>query len=495
MRLSNSQILERIRNHSITPDGQYGSLLEATAKKWSRFPLAALPGSGGASAGTRRIDLLEGIEDPNRRNLCAMMMENCYNGMRSQLNEATLTNQVGNYDKYLFPTIRMVFANLVADRIVSVQPLPGPSGMIFYYEGVSGSTKGRIKKGDKLYDPKRGPERSFNLTSETVEKEYRHTANGVLNSFNGTLDYIPIRSGTVEITDGTQRLVDQGDGTLAGDGTGTINYATGAYTITFAAPPEASIQIDATYEYDSEASDLVPRMDIQLRSVPVITRPRKFKASWSMEGEQDLMAMHGMRAEAEFVALMSNRIAQETNEGIIKHLRTVAFNNDNPIVFDNTPAIGVPYIQHREVLIQVFTTCASLVFNATQRVNPNWIIISTEVANIVRNLMPYFTPIPEPEGVTGIRQIGRLGQFDVYQDPAYPQNEWLMGFKGESFLDTGYVHAVYQGLVATPTIMLDDFVSRKGMMSRTAQKVVNEFFYVRGNLINSEPTTPPIATP
>ena len=95
---------------------------------------------------------------------------------------------------------------------------------------------------------------------------------------------------------------------------------------------------------------------------------------------------------------------------------------------------------------------------------------------------------PSGAGTTadaGPRRIGEIGEFAVFKDPTYPANEYLMGYKGPNWLDTGYIHAPFLGVYVMPLITLDDLMSRKAMMQRTGQKVVNPFFYVRGQIIQT----------
>jgi len=455
------------------------------AERWSKFPGKRLRGWEQHES----VDFIQGIENPYRRAFVGHLLEQTYREF-SKLDETTRTLSVGNYEKYVFPIIRMVYSNLVIADLVSVQPLPGPSGQIFYYDAVAGVTKGSVRKGDKLFDSKLGPEQSsWHYTDETVENESLGTGDAATTQFTGNMAYIPVRPGTVSITDGTQVATDDGAGNLLGDvngaGNNTINYATGAYDVTFTAAPASGDAIAGTYQYNMEANDLIPEIDIQLVAAPVIARPNKFRAKWSMEAEQDLLATHGMVAETEFVTLISNRIAQEINRKIIMHLRAIAFNADNPVTFDVNPPTGVSYRDHKEILVDTFVELSNTIFQKTQRIEGSWLIVSVEVSNILETLAPHFVKTPQPSTVSGIRKIGRLGDWDVYKDPSYPTNEFLMGHKGGNFLDTGYVHAVYQGLVSTPSITLDDFITRKGMMSRTAQKVVNENFYARGFLFDS----------
>ena len=459
------------------------------AERWSKFPTKynGRPTIKGYQY-RESVDFMKGIDDPWKRSLVAHVLENAYQYF-NRLDETTRSLAVGNFEKYVYPIIRMTFANLVAADLVSVQPLTNPTGLIFYYDAVAGRTKGSITKGTKLYDAKTGPNRSFHYTDEIIENEASGTGAGSA-SMTGTASYVPIRPGTFKITDGTKVVTDDGNGALVGDiaaGTNTINYATGAWNVTFSSTVTNGTAVTSTYEYNSEANDLIPEIDIQLTSSPVVTRPNKLRARWAMEAEQDLLATHGVVAETELVSLMTNRISQELNEKIVYHLRQIAPNAATPIEFDITPPTGVSYRDHKEILFDAFVETSNTIFTQTQRAQASWFICGIDVCNVIETLTPHFVRIPQPPGVTGIRKIGTLGDWDIYKDPTYPAREWLAGFKGGSFLDTGYVHAVYQGLVSTPSITLDDFVTRKGLLSRTAQKVVNENFYACGELTGAGP--------
>lgn len=79
----------------------------------------------------------------------------------------------------------------------------------------------------------------------------------------------------------------------------------------------------------------------------------------------------------------------------------------------------------------------------------------------------------------GTEKIGALNnRFTVYKDPYFPRNKILVGYKGSSFLETGFVYAPYVPLIVTPTIYApEDFTPRKGVMTRYAKKMVRSDFY------------------
>jgi len=127
-------------------------------------------------------------------------------------------------------------------------------------DAIYGTQKGRINRGDKVFDALRGPSRDLHYTDEVVPQEAIGTGTGLVARYFGNLAHIPVRPGTVKFTDGTQEVVDNGNGLLTGNvnaaGTNTVNYATGAYDFTFAANVAAATAITVDYEYKSAPSQL-----------------------------------------------------------------------------------------------------------------------------------------------------------------------------------------------------------------------------------------------
>jgi len=239
----NNNIMEGIcasSRFAIQSTQDYYNVGQRLCEDWGNFPTRDHTGNPTIKGYQHRnsLNFMKGITENSKKYLTAVLLENSYNFTR-QMDETTKTLAVGNLEKYIFPIIKMTFSNLAADDWVSIQPLTGPTGLVFYYDAVAGTTKGRINRGQRLYDARTGPNtRDYNYTSETVEGEQLAVGAGAAQ-VTGNFSYIPIRPGTVVITDGTQEVVDDGDGNLVGDvaaGNNTISYATGAYDVTFAPP-------------------------------------------------------------------------------------------------------------------------------------------------------------------------------------------------------------------------------------------------------------------
>lgn len=471
---------------------QLQQMLEANAAKgailaerWSKFPGNKIRGFGKSTS----VDFMEGIDNEYDRAVMAQLYENTFKWL-SELEESTRTLQVGSFEKFVFPVLRAVMANLVAADLVTVSPLDAPTGLIFYFDVTYGSSKGNIARGQKMYDVRRGPSTNYHYTDEIIEEEPIGTGDGATANYAGNLAYTPVRAATLVITDGTQRATDDGAGNLVGDvdaeGTNTVSYADGAYDVTFTANVANGDSITSTYEYNSEANEGTPEIDLQLTSAPVTARTQKLRARWSLEAQQDFQAYHGINAEVELVAYMANEIAKELNYKIVQHLRQIA--SAGTVTWDRTPPAGVPWIWHKESIYDALVEQSNLIFQRTQRSEGNWIVASTDVCNVLETISKFkgnALGSTSPSGMAGVRKIGTVGDFGLYKDPTFQAGEFLMGHKGTSFLDTGYCYCPYLQLFTTGTITLDDMISRKGMGMRTGLKVVNSGMYSTGSITQS----------
>ena len=517
----------------------------------SRRLLAEQSGGTAADAGfvqkvaQKWSPLLEGVDDPWNRGVLAILLENQMTHLRS-LNEETLSTGVGSFTKYIFPILRRVFPNLIANQIVSVQPMTSAVGGIFTYEYKYGATKGSTTGGTNLIE-------NFQkyYSSEFVDYEIKVPTTATdglkvlwndatnatdrlpykwlpLSSLNASKGYVLTLYWTSGAT--LRSLTDNGSGVLvpavaAAGCSGTVNYTTGAYTLDLTPfPPTAGSVIYSTYYYNSElvASTTAPavngslyggtdqvaqipdiNLDITLNTVTAITR--KLKARWSAEAVDDLRAFHGLNAETELVAGMANEISLELDREIITDLITGA-KFSATYNFTTGPARpltanGGAFTEIDSIrgLLTIIESVSAQIHRASLRSPANFIVVSPSVGAMLaqltthgdfmmvnRAIEPQVAPSYGPMNSNfGVSRLGTLmNKFAVYQDPfldpastgAAPN--LLVGLKGSSFLDAGYVYAPYIPLQVTPTFLdPDDFTFRKGLRTRYAKKMLRPEYY------------------
>ena len=185
-------------------------------------------------------------------------------------------------------------------------------GQIFYLKYLYGSNKGKVKKGDVMFDnfqTSPGYDNS-NYSSEYIDNEILHA--GGEKTVEGNLDYIPVRPGTVVIKTGEQKVMDDGKGNLKGSGTGKIDYSTGAYNITFTS--DVSSAVEAEYYYDLEyAPSTIPEVQIKVEEAIVTARPRKLRALYAFDSAYDLQMSQGIDINDALLVATSNEIKHEIN--------------------------------------------------------------------------------------------------------------------------------------------------------------------------------------
>jgi hypothetical protein len=238
---------------------------------------------------------------------------------------------------------------------------------------------------------------------------------------------------------------------------------------------------------DLEFADQIGEVSFDLESVTVSVTERKLRAQWSPELAQDVAAFHNIDAEAELTALLSEQVAAEIDREILRDLRKGAawnlrwdYNGWRRI--NNQAA----YTQKdwNQTLITAINQLSAQIHKSTLRGGANWIVVSSEVSAIFDDLEYFHVSNAAPEQDQynmGIERVGTLaGRYQVYRDPYFPANQVLIGHKGTSLLDTGYIYAPYVPLQLTPTMYNPfNFTPIKGIMTRYAKKMVNNRFYGR----------------
>ena len=268
---------------------------------------------------------------------------------------------------------------------------------------------------------------------------------------------------------------------------GSMDGYTGS---TFSSTTANNAAFSATYRLykNLEFEDKIGEVSFDLMSVTVSVTERKLRAQWSPEMAQDVAAFHNIDAEAELTALLSEQVAAEIDREILRDLRKGAAWNLR-WDYNGWKRLGgsaQPYTQKdwNQTLITAINQLSAQIHKSTLRGGANWIVVSSEISAVFDDLEYFHVSNAAPEQDQynmGIERVGTLaGRYQVYRDPYFPPNQVLIGHKGTSLLDTGYIYAPYVPLQLTPTMYNPfNFTPIKGIMTRYAKKMVNNRFYGR----------------
>lgn len=249
----------------------------------------------------------------------------------------------------------------------------------------------------------------------------------------------------------------------------------------------ASLFKIAWAQYDSlELETEIGEVSFKLDSVTVSVVERKLRATWSPELAQDVSAFHNIDAEAELTAILSEQIAAEIDREILRDLRKGAPWQARWDVngWRRMAAFSTNYTQKdwNQELFTKINQISAQIHKSTLRGGANFIVVSSEISALFDNLEFFHVTDASAESDQynmGIEKIGSLsGRYQVFRDPYAPHWSIIIGHKGKSLLDTGYIYAPYVPMQLTPTMYNPfNFAPIKGIMTRYAKKMVNNRFY------------------
>jgi hypothetical protein len=260
--------------------------------------------------------------------------------------------------------------------------------------------------------------------------------------------------------------------------------------------PVGSVIGDATWGLENNAD--IPEIDIKVDSIAVTAMTKKLKAKWTPELGQDLNAYHNLDAEVELTSILSEQIALEIDREIVGDLvegataATYYWSRSPGLFVDKTtgteigsntkaPDFTGTVSEWYETLVETINDVSAQIHRKTLRGGANFVVCGPEVANILEFTAGFRASVTadDEKGSIGSVKVGSLSKkFDVIVDPYFLRNVVLVGRRGSSFLESGYVYAPYVPLQTTPTIFgPEDFVPRKGVMTRYAKKMVRPDMY------------------
>ena len=544
--------------------------------------------------------LLEGITDDRQRSSMARLLENQAKELLREANTMA-GGDVEGFAAVAFPIVRRVFAGLIANDLVSVQPMSLPSGLIFFLDFTFDRERLGNDQGDSLYgtdkvakgiadgvtidgiddDRDRG---GYNLNSGYSSPTGSAAGNAITltpqdggkDTFGATNDKLvrfdpDFVSGSTEfavvsiLESGLDQVnlknlvainvsSSEGNGIASGSngrhgrlirrlssydaansriklvfvGTGTDGASSGTpaqlSTDMLAALASAGTEIQWPQTDDLtdggalgsvvgqavwglEAEENIPEIDIKVDSIAITAVTKKLKAKWTPELGQDLNAYHNLDAEVELTSILSEQIALEIDREILEDLVKGAtagtfYWSRSPGLFVNretgaeigasaaAPDFTGTVSEWYETLIETINDVSAQIHRKTLRGGANFVVCGPEVANVLEFTAGFRANVTADadKGEIGAVKVGSLSRkFDVMVDPYFPRNVLLVGRRGASFLESGYVYAPYVPLQTTPTIFgPEDFVPRKGVMTRYGKKMVRPDMYglviVRGLL-------------
>jgi hypothetical protein len=246
-----------------------------------------------------------------------------------------------------------------------------------------------------------------------------------------------------------------------------------------------------------EDSAAIPEIELKVDSFSITARTRKLKAAWTPELGQDLNAYHNLDAEVELTSMLSEQIGLEIDQEILNDLvkgqtagvkywsrrpgKFVNRDSGAQVVGATSPDFTGNVSMWYETLVETINDVSANIHRKTLRGGANFLVCGPEVANILEFTSGFRASVTADaeKGSVGAVKVGDLNKkWDVIVHPYFLRNVILVGRKGGSFLESGYVYAPYVPLQSTPTIFdPDTFVPRKAVMTRYGKAMVRPDMY------------------
>jgi hypothetical protein len=382
------------------------------------------------------------IKDSHRRAVTAAVLENQEIALKEEaiLNETTNAASVANWNPVLIALVRRAMPNLVAYDICGVQPMTGPTGLIFAMKSEFQKTKAGVAVGEEAL---------FNEAPVGYSGDSAVTGNGAAgpSGLAGTLD-----------GDNDSTIIDsEGD---------HVPYAGDAYTTA-----EAEV-------LSVGSNETIATMGFTIEKATVTAKSRALKANYTVELAQDLKAIHGLDAETELANILSTEILAEINREVVRTVNRQAkigsrqTSNQTLGIFDlSTDADGRWSVEKYKGLIMQIEREANTIAKETRRGKGNFILCSSDVAAALNaaGMLDYTPALSSNLNVddTGNTFAGTLnGRLKVYIDPYSTRDYINVGYKGTNPYDAGLFYCPYVPLTMVKAVGEEDFQPRIGFKTR-----------------------------
>lgn len=412
------------------------------------------------------------------------------------------------FPDHVINMVSALYASQIAEEIVSIQPLDNPIGRIIFLQYLYGDTRGdniaeqamineygamqngnqRNRYASQLIDGEPvtsngGAEIDAYLQNLPVLIDPAHPIDFVDNTNSGTVYRLKRVSekgfALVELNaqgyETSANLIDMSKDVIVDNESGHVKFS-------IIAGKELTSGVNARYYQDlSNGPSLAGRVTLHLKTEQIKAEPHKLRAQYVFDAGYALSKSHGIDIEQCLIDACTTEIRHERDMEVINLLMKQA---PASIQWNSLNSNYVSQREHNESFLQTLFSAASEIAYRTKKVFGNWVVVGKQGLDTI---MSVGAPRFQASGLANLSGPTVVGTLDnamkVIFSPYIARNEFLVGYKGDSYVDAGFVIGDYLPIASTDFITLDDFVSRKGFVSIWGSRMVNPNMYVRGIIV------------
>lgn len=375
----------------------------------------------------------------------------------------------------------MFYPNQISHILTSMQPLAQMVGQIVIIKPEFTTTAANVSAGQEIFR---------NATNGTYASEETQqslgTGDGSTTQFSYTLSMLPMRPNRVSIrVDGLDVATDDGSGNISGSGvTGTINYTTGALSVTFTIAPGSNANVIVNYAFDTEQNaDLIREVELGLRIIPVVAKEHPLRISWSVPAQFAASAAIGLDVEDTLSVLAAQFIKTERDTFIISFISRAAGAIDPDLTF-NASVAGTDKTRraHYKDFKVYLDVADNKVIETAGRGAISWIVAGNNVAAVVKHVDGF---IPAANIVPiGAHVIGEVDGKTIIKNPHMDANTWLAGYNGVLPGDSGITLAEWIPIYFTPTLTDWELRGKKAILSMYDVVLNMPEYFKKGSITN-----------
>jgi hypothetical protein len=456
-----------------------------------------------------------GIKDPHMARTTAILLENYMTHLKkdnSLVNESIASSDFKGVNLALLGLIRRAIPALVGAELVGIQAMPTPTSPIFYMSwkksmGPNGTIKGTSQNGQEYFGYSTAADGQSNpgalgqadpfFTSQQVRSQIVNQTLAVNTAYGIQIPWAPVIGFTVRfrlldasnnvvgtswinlatptsgVATGTSysgglvaaKIVTDGSSQSYTTTAGSAGSRTGEYTsvssftnpiiiVTTAGSLASGVTLVADWEYNQESNSQAPEVGVNIDQFNVSLVRRMLRGKFSLDSMTDAQAYHGISLENELMEIMKYELTNEINREIINDLRTMA-GIANTIDYTSTTLNNTSgnYDDSFKLILDAINGIGAEILNQTRLGRGNF-VVGNPVTLAFLDRVPGFVGAGVSYDGKGLSYAGQIGnRVKFYSDPQYVKNELLVGYKGPSAIDTGYIHAPYLPITATPTLL------------------------------------------
>lgn len=444
----------------------------------------------------------------------AKVLENTKQALRNRgiRNEGLVRNGITQgaditwFPDHVINMVSALYASQIAGELVSIQPLDSPIGQIIFLQYLYGDTRGDNTVGQSMINEfgamQNGDQRN-RYACQVIDGEMLTSSGG--NSIDAYLQNLPVlfdAAHPIDLMDNTNngvtyRLKKTSDSTYACVQLNAQGYEVGGNII----DPSKELIVDtesghikmgltvtldaglnARYSQDlSSGPSMAGRVTLHLKTESIKAEPHKLRAQYVFDAGYSLSKTHGIDIEQCLIDACTTEIRHERDMEIINLLMRQA---PSGVQWNRQNSNYISQREHNESFLTTLFAAASEIAFKTKKVFGNWVVVGKEGLDTI---MSVGRPRFEPSGLANLNGPTVVGTLDnamkVIFSPYVKRNEFLVGYKGESYVDSGMIIGDYLPIASTDFITLDDFVGRAGFVSIWGSKMVNPNMYVKGLIV------------